>query len=889
MLENIQNLLEALNKEKEYHKKSKEDLLQFAKAHNLFSTEHHFLDTISNLDKSSLPIKKELIYIDPHSKEDLTYFYNFYTEEEQELYIKSYNENVRQLNREILITIKELLNFDNRYYVFFLENPVLKKLINTPFNKGLAVYVPTFEESIALSNVTNCQTAFMCHKPFRMVLFYEFAKKLSKLGLIFIICHEAQHSGRFHHKRMLNRKHNIWNIATDAIINKDLLTYTLPQFLRFNYNVKNKFHGKKIEDFILKLMETENKSLFLKTIEEFTEQQNNDFSFKENLDILYTKKIEKFNKEKKENFVYENEFNQAIKDYEALIQNYEETIKKINALTFINKEENALEELKLVGEIIDDLKEKIIHFFDNNQILTLFSTYLIEISALTEENLKANIKSFSLVGDKDKKSWRIFNKPTYSLAKLFSKENEEKLKKLSEEDIYSILAQELAQNNPPQSGNQSNNNNSDNDSHSNSGANSNGKNGSNGNSSNGNSSHSSNMNGEDNGNGGDDDNKHIQDGYEMNKNANNAQSRFDKKHNQQNAFKKTFGKSAEKMEKIFRDTLKDYGAPTTKEENAQAEQEAEETIKDFIREYQNNRFKYGNNGTIDKLDMIKRNEELEGKMNFRSTLQSLISKKTESGKWKKTQELTNFSRMTKHSAVQEFIGHKNQIKFYKKQQEKPVFKALVIFDTSGSVSLSMIKDYYLPEIKDLVLDHNFELHCISADTEIKSNSKFILNKNNFDDVDKNGFPFVGGGGTDMLSPLCYELTFAKEDYDLAIILSDGYYPAFTRTEFMEKIYGYYNDLINEAKSTHKKELLESIKHFKKCQRMLNNKPDFYFPNIFLLNTEERCFGSNGFEGFSRKELQEYILKSDKKINAKIEQINKPKGFQKSKENKRFRK
>lgn len=113
-------------------------------------------------------------------------------------------------------------------------------------NKRKALHIPSFKEQILFEKIYGCTTAFITSNPTRIFFTKGLYDYMSKLGHLFILLHEAQHYTRFHSDRKFTRKHFIWNVATDSIINHDLLNNKIPKICQLlglpEFQVNQLFH-----------------------------------------------------------------------------------------------------------------------------------------------------------------------------------------------------------------------------------------------------------------------------------------------------------------------------------------------------------------------------------------------------------------------------------------------------------------------------------------------------------------------------------------------------------------------------------------------------------------------------------------------------------------------
>ncbi len=585
-------------------------------------------------------------------------------EKEREQYIENYNKKVKELNNKIKKIMLYLINVPNTakkkavFQNLYLEIPIWNKLRSIPLGKETAMFVPDFEQAVNLYLLTGCQTAFMSNTPLRMVIFKDFAEKLTDIGLLFIMAHEANHVIRKHFARQQYRDSRLWNVATDLVINHRLLTNKLR-------NLKNELSEKD------------------ENIQEIT----NEHIFK---------------------------------------PEYQETLKHFNYIG------NRTPPEELIGTEHD-----MSDWFD----------------AICKEH------------------------PEYT-----------------EEIIYKFLAEKN--------------------------------------------------------NSGDVGENHMPDGFQMHQKSESQSIR--------DLYKEMFGDKAEDMLNKLRKTIRDFGVPTNKQEQAKQEQDNKETYEEFVREWHKITNQYKGYGHNEVAEILKRDQDVTSKTKFIANIRTAIMKKNKSGEWIKTDNLTRFSKQMKTPAVHTLLGFDNQLRFFAKEQQTPTFNVLVICDSSGSVSIEEFSKQFLNEIRNLVINYNFELSVISADTDTVESSRFTINKDNFDQYDENGFPFAGGGGTDMFFPIAKELVMSKVDYDAVIVLSDGGYMPYTKSELMEAMSKMHDNMLKEP-SKYKDELKRIRKKVKTTNKGIR---EYINPTIILLNTEELYSGKEKLETYSHTELQEYLLDTD---------------------------
>ena len=189
------------------------------------------------------------------------------------------------------------------------------------------------------------------------------------------------------------------------------------------------------------------------------------------------------------------------------------------------------------------------------------------------------------------------------------------------------------------------------------------------------------------------------------------------------------------------------------------------------------------------------------------------------------------------------MGLKEPIKLYRKHRKEKRFTMLVIQDVSGSMGIQDFVHYHFNYLRDIILTHPCDIHYTQADTEM-FNSKVLINRDNYHEFEKNGFNIFHGGGTDMFMPLCqglvegYEEKGKRQDYDLVVILSDGYFPSFSKADFDSQI----KKMVQEYNHEHKQDKIKNL----------------FVPTIMILNIHESCFDRKTIASW-KGGLMEFIL------------------------------
>lgn len=117
-------------------------------------------------------------------------------------------------------------------------------------------------------------------------------------------------------------------------------------------------------------------------------------------------------------------------------------------------------------------------------------------------------------------------------------------------------------------------------------------------------------------------------------------------------------------------------------------------------------------------------------------------------------------------------------------------RILVVLDTSGSMSDDDIT-MALTEMKSMCEGNQLEITFVSADTT--SRDRIVFTPDDLLEFPTH-IPIKGRGGTDMLTPLAQEIAEAEHQFDIAVVLTDGYFDSYTHEELTAKIRSY-----NESK------------------------------------------------------------------------------------------
>ena len=797
----------------------------------------------------------------------------------------AYNVIVDTQNKRIRDAITSLSANGEYKYMFDLEIPVLNYLLTTQLENHSAVYVPYFKEQEALKLISpmGMRTAFVTKTPFRIVLFKEFVDKLKTPGLFFILCHEAQHYMRRHFDRQLTRDSRIWNYATDLIINYSILVTKLPKL------VNSMINGKHIS-------EIDYDDLFWDGYE---------------VDFIGNKKKLKFHELNPDTFRTDKWFDYITKDnlneecvYE-IVKDIIEKSDKQKLKKAMNKNVNNQNKVDEKKQNSSNKQEQ------NNGSQSQdnqngSSKQEQNNGSQSQDNQNGSSKQEQNDGSQRQDEQNSSGKQEQNDGSQRQDEQNSSGKQEQNDDSQGQDGQSGSDNQQQnKSGNlsgQDGQNGSDNQQQNKSGnLNSQGQQGQ-GQQGQGQQGQGQQGQGQQNNNDLFDDlfgdeskgneqnqientqeNKsndvdsnqstdniegenHLGDGYDMYQKS--------LKQQKETNFENEYGEYADEMKKELSNIADKMGLPNSEADKENQSQKNKDVFNKLAQEYeklrQSNNQGYSSNGTSEMDEILKRNKEIENKYNFRLLLSSAIEKfQQNGGRYVKSDELTKFSKLTKSESVNELLGFGNPIKIYKKKRVAPIIDVLVIMDTSGSVGTKDITNGYLNEIKGVVLSNpNLNLHCISADTEIKQSSSFIINAENFKQYEENGFPFSGGGGTDMTRPLANQLVHVNKNFALTLIFSDGEYPVFSKDEINALILDEYE------KFTKKKPSLKTLKERKDYQenvlrlKKMKIKPssNCYIPPIILLNTRELVFrGSKHSPAFDswKGGLQEFLIDVNK--------------------------
>lgn len=661
-------------------------------------------------------------------------------EEDYLSFVEYYNLKAEELSSH-LVEMISFINRKNNFFHLYRELPFLNYLIKITHNNKSGIYVPHFEEAQALKLLLGCSTACVSPQPLRIIFFLEFAHILSNKGLLFILLHESQHFMRGHFERMQKRHPEVWNIATDTLINYSVLNDVLPSYFYGGFNYSPEYLA----------------DLF---VENFP---SDSFS---GVGLVLSDKDTKQNPMNKY-FLYDTVIN--------LVKNQNLTEEEIYNL--------------IVSDYNNSLKQS------------------------SHKNSNANCNSGNGQSSSSNSSGNKSN-----------------------DDFSNSLG---------------NNSNDDGSKHSQAN-----KNRSNEDSS---TSQSSSL---------ENDHKDISDIDNIIEKAKNSKKLFDDK------MTDMFSDKKDRIEKAMQDVVKNFGFPKSKTEYNQ--NDLHKLKKELAKESERIRSGhkgYTQNGSDNFDEILKRAENAVEKLKIVTYLKNLSQHKAKHGEYRKSQELTRFSRKTKVPVINEMLGIGNKIDIYKKEKFNFNMNILCILDTSGSVSEHDIVNKFFNCIKNFILDYNANLVFISADTEAKTHTRFLINKENFAHFEKNGYTISGFGGTELLSPLVYELANSYIDYDLCLILSDGYYPTFTKQDLMDLAHLHIKNMNKDSvnyilnNSEKKNKVLEefrkvqkkvTVSHAKNKAKKLIANNKYHFPPIVLINTQEKVF-SNKINTFLPHEVREFLI------------------------------
>ena len=225
------------------------------------------------------------------------------------------------------------------------------------------------------------------------------------------------------------------------------------------------------------------------------------------------------------------------------------------------------------------------------------------------------------------------------------------------------------------------------------------------------------------------------------------------------------------------------GLPKTKEELEKTRNKVRTMVERSVEEARSSRAAF--DGYVS--EAFSRDTDSRAQAKFNLTVSNIFKKaKRDSNIWDRTGEPNYISRLSRYGNSHEFLRFKGKIDIPEEEQVSPNLRILTILDTSGSVMQEEITKNYLNEIRNLVLAYDSTLVVVAADTESRG-APLVINRDNIDEYEENGFTLGGGGGTDMLRPLAQELAQAEEPYSMAVVLSDGGDYAFTKEELSERI------------------------------------------------------------------------------------------------------
>ena len=296
--------------------------------------------------------------------------------------------------------------------------------------------------------------------------------------------------------------------------------------------------------------------------------------------------------------------------------------------------------------------------------------------------------------------------------------------------------------------------------------------------------------------------------------------------------------------------LKKLGIPLTPSESSRAKLEADKINEDLIsrsRMIQKESSSHigDQHGLLDEL--IERDLSIKNKLNLVLMIERAMgAKQSHYGTFQTSNEKSNLYKMSHMPEFQKSMGLKEPIRHYKKKIMSTDFNILVIQDVSGSMSVDILQRFF-SLVEHLVKTNHCNLHYIQADVTSMSENKIIINRFNIDEYNQKGFRIYGGGGTEMMKPLAKEIVSGffdqpenqqqlhqRQDYDMAIILSDGYFPHFTKDEFLNATQLYLDE---KGWSNY---------HLK-------------IPPIIILNSEESCFRNTDSLKTWGNGLQEFLL------------------------------
>lgn len=718
-------------------------------------------------------IVNSYLLVDDHKKIPIGYGYNEILNLEDDDYnkfVESYNFLVKEANERLIQKTIKYVCQDAAMIrqAFSKEVPFFKSINNIPMNNHTAIYIPDFEESMIWSKLYGANTAFISEEPLRVVIHKELADKLTPLGTVFILSHEAQHFVRGHSDRLMGRNPIIWNIATDLIINYSLLNLQLPEIIRRNLIIKNHHESQQaVKNGAAPSELAEYKSLNTQY------QKAHPREFKVSHDDLFVSDFHF-------NFVGNDK---RLEDDLAFDLREDEINEKIlNATIEKIKKENNLDSLD--SKVIDELRDNL---FIDQDWYNWFKKYQNGARALDEESVYEEISQLYL-------------------------KIEKKVRFLKQHNINIDTESKLL------------------------------------------------------------DYNHIGKSHSI---YENMKSKIDDKE----IMEKEFGSKQDRIKDRFSSFVDEFGMPKNNNEKSKQKENTEQQRKLIREESRKIDINNSNNkGSSDIDEIYHRENTIKRKTKFVLQIENMCSKVAKSGARKvKSDRRTQYSTMTKVAEMSEMNGMGIEFREFKKKTISNTPNVLCIIDTSGSVSKEMITKIYLNELYDAVMKYDMEIKCVPADTEAKVDYSIILNKGNINHYLENGFNFSGGGGTDMVNPLARELIHAEKDYDFAIVLSDGEYSAFTRSQLT----GEMLNALSQLESDKNKKSIYRRARSKHLPTATADEPNGKFrnPPIILLHTNERIFEHNesAFKTFDKNEMSEFLIGQKEenviKVNKKEGQSN----------------
>lgn len=760
-------------------------------------------------------------YFQPNIGNDYKEMFKELNESELDAFVKEYNQRAKDVEKKIIDLVYLLNSHVSTKAVLHFELPLLKHLTSLKDGATSGIYVAPFYER-TFYHLNGANTAFISEKPLRITITLEMAEMLNNLGLIYIMLHEAQHFMRFHFTRGLKKDSQIFNLAADTTINHDLHFYKIPNLEKALSNAKkNKLTNQSISN-----------------------QDGFDMTkiYKENITPVVT--VGSITKDAKQGWA-KNQPNIAISKDKNNVFLWE------NVYRLANK---------------DDLTEEQIYKI----LITEMQKNQLPMPPISGGNNQGQNQSNNNNGNGSGKQDSNTNPQDGQQADNQQQEGKNNTPNKNASQNGGVNQnQQNNGNNPSNDGElQSHNGNQDGQGSSNNHQGQEQQN----NSSNGSSSDSQsddqqqdekgqgNQNGEP-----QDGNNHIFNPNDLAKQIEEVRKQSDKFY--QDNFSQHGDKVRKEMEK-FMQTRPSTQVPVNSDEMERLHKQLTEEGQKMLRDSG-----YSPNGSLDNEMLVKRNRNIVEKTKLWFLLEKLAKTKSNDGDFVKSPHLTRFSRMTKYESINnDMLDIGNQIKIYKKHKESVLYNILCVVDTSGSVEIDDIKNKFLNEVYGVLSKYNANITLIAADTDVKQGSRVIINKNNFEKFDNQGFTIQGGGGTDMLNPLAYEYANANVDYDVIIVLSDGYYPNFDLGELKSifehqlksmKKHNLPYIINNKDYVKSKRDLIKEIDLGKKIKRVEKTLKNFKknMPLILLANSQEQIFDKDEVKekGFLTTKLQEFLI------------------------------